>query len=125
MRERSRDRGRLLDMQQYAKNVDVIIQGVSFEDFVSDIRIYYSTMKNIEVIGEAAYMLTPDFKTAHPELPWRQIVDMRHILVHGYAQVSPRDLWDTAKNDLPPLLIQIEKYLNTVNWCEWETPNHE
>ena len=120
MRERNRDRGRLLDIQQYAKNVEIIIHGVSYNEFVEDIRIYFSAMKNIEIIGEAAYMLSSEFKSAHPELPWRQIVDMRHILVHGYAQVSPLDLWDTAKNDIPPLRAQIEEYLNTVNWTEWE-----
>jgi len=46
MREHSRDRGRLEDIVKYAQNVNVIISGISYEDFTKDIRIYYSVMKN-------------------------------------------------------------------------------
>lgn len=56
MREHSRDRGRLEDILKYAQNVEQIISGVSYEQFVADIRIYYSVMKNVEVIGEASTM---------------------------------------------------------------------
>ena len=63
---------------------------------MADIRIYYSVMKNVEVIGEAANMLTRHFRETHTELPWRLIVSMRNVLVHGYAQVSDADLWQTA-----------------------------
>ncbi len=100
MREHSRDKGRLEDIRQYALNVETILDGVTFEEFVKDIKIYYSVMKNIEVIGEAANMLTRDFKEKHPELPWRLIVKMRNVLVHGYAHVSDTDLWQTATNDI-------------------------
>ena len=83
MREHKRDKGRLEDIRQYALNVETILEGVSFDDFVSDIRIYFSVMKNVEVIGEAANMLTRDFKEKHTELPWRLLVKMRNVLVHG------------------------------------------
>lgn len=45
-------------------------------------------MKNIEIIGEAANMLTRNFRMNHSELPWRMIVGMRNVLTHGYANVS-------------------------------------
>ena len=107
------------DIKQYAQNVETIIKGITFDDFVQDIRIYYSVMKNIEVIGEAANMLTKDFKEQHSELPWRQIVKMRNVLVHGYAQVSNVDLWDTATKDIKVLLAQVNLYLSEIDWCEW------
>ena len=119
MREHSRDKGRLEDIKQYAQNVETIIKGITFDDFVQDIRIYYSVMKNIEIIGEAANMLTKDFKEQHSELPWRQIVKMRNVLVHGYAQVSNVDLWDTASNDIKVLLAQVSVYLSEIDWYEW------
>ena len=56
MREHKRDKGRLEDIRQYALNVESIIDGITFDEFVHDIRIYYSVMKNVEVIGEAANM---------------------------------------------------------------------
>lgn len=66
MREHSRDRGRLEDIVKYAQNVSIIVSGISYEEFTQDIRIYYSVMKNIEVIGEAANMLTRHFRETMP-----------------------------------------------------------
>lgn len=78
MREHRRDKGRLEDIVKFAQNVEKIVNGITFDDFVSDIRIYYSVMKNIEVIGEAANMLTRHFRETHNELPWRQI-EITHL----------------------------------------------
>lgn len=77
-------------------------------------------MKNVEVIGEAANMLTRHFRETHTELPWRQIVSMRNVLVHGYAQVSDADLWQTAMNDIQPLCEQVQCYLSETDWAEWQ-----
>lgn len=109
------------DIRQYALNVEKIIEGITFDEFVGDIRVYYSVMKNVEVIGEAANMLTRDFKEKHAELPWRLIVKMRNVLVHGYAQVSNTDLWQTASNDITPLRQQVDRYLSEIDWDEWES----
>ena len=119
MREHNRDRGRLEDILKYAKNVEQIVNGISYEQFVADIRLYYSVMKNVEVIGEAANMLTRHFREEHNELPWRLIVSMRNVLVHGYAQVSDVDLWQTATNDIKPLSDQVQRYLNEIDWEQW------
>ncbi len=48
----------------------------------------------LEIIGEAAYKLTNEFKEDNPDLPWRKMVGMRHVLVHGYNNVSPEVLWE-------------------------------
>ena len=121
MREHKRDKGRLEDIRQYALNVEKIIEGITFDEFVGDIRVYYSVMKNVEVIGEAANMLTRDFKEKYVELPWRLIVKMRNVLVDGYAQVSDTDLWQTASNDITPLRQQVDRYLSEIDWDEWES----
>ena len=120
MREHSRDRGRLEDILKYAQNVEFIVDGISFDEFIKDVRIYYSVMKNVEVIGEAANMLTRHFRETYTELPWRQIISMRNVLVHGYAQVSDADLWQTATNDIQPLREQVQQYLSEVDWEEWQ-----
>lgn len=46
---------------------------------------------------EAANLLTNEFKTSHGDIPWKQIIKMRHVLVHGYSNVLPEILWETAK----------------------------
>lgn len=111
MREQIKDEGRLRHIVKYASNVEEMTVGITYEDFSKDKIRYYAIMKNVEVVGEAAYMLTKEFTTAHPELPWHQIIGMRHVLVHGYATVSPQRLWNTAVNDIPALRQQVEKYL--------------
>ena len=119
MRERARDKGRLEDIIEYSNNIKEIIEGIDFETFSSDIRVFYSVMKNVEVVGEAAFMLTKAFKIEHPETPWKMIESMRHILVHDYSNVIPRILWGTATNDIPVLREQVEHYLTETDWDKW------
>ena len=119
MRERIRDKGRLIDISEYSENVMTLIEGYSFERFVADKRTYYAVMKNIEIVGEAAYMLTPAFKQAHPETPWKVVQGMRHVLVHDYASIVAETLYDTAVNSIPVLRSQIDNYLTETNWEKW------
>lgn len=121
MRERARDKGRLQDIVEYSNNVIMLIEGYTFEALVSDKRTYYSVMKNVEVVGEAAYMLTKSFKKAHPATPWKYVQGMRHILVHDYANIDDRELYNTAVNDMPILQKQVELYLAETDWDKWES----
>ena len=88
MRERARDKGRLLDIIEYADNVTMLMEGYDLQKLVADKRTYFSVVKNVEVVGEAAYMLTKAFKRTHPEVPWKFIQGMRHFLVHDYATID-------------------------------------
>ncbi len=116
MREPVRDKGRLEDIVEYSTNVLKIVEGVTFEEFSSNILVYYSTMKNVEIVGEAAYMLTKEFKASHADIPWKQVEGMRHVLVHGYSQVLPQILWATAKENIPEIKKQAERYLSEIDW---------
>lgn len=80
MREQTKDKGRLQHIVKYSTNVEEMTAGITYEDFSHDKIRYYAVMKNIEVVGEAAYMLTKEFTALHPELPWSQIIGMRHVL---------------------------------------------
>ena len=121
MRERARDKGRLQDIIEYADNVTMLIEGYDLEKLVADKRTYYSVVKNVEVVGEAAYMLTKAFKRAHPEIPWKTVQGMRHVLVHDYANIVSETLYDTAVNDIPILRNQIAKCLAETDWQVWES----
>jgi uncharacterized protein with HEPN domain len=76
-------------------------------------------MKNVELVGEAAYMLTKEFKALHPETPWDFVQGMRHVLVHDYANVSSQTLFDTATKDVPEIRRQAQKYLAEMDWEAW------
>ena len=119
MREHRRDRNRLEDILSYAQNIVTFVEGMTFEDFIADRRTYYSVAYNITIIGEASNMLTRHFRDTYKELPWRQIVDMRNVMVHGYLQMSDQKIWDTVVVDIPVLQRQVEAYLANINWEEW------
>ena len=110
MREPDRDPGRLADIFDAANNLAEFTCGVTLETFLTDKLRYYAVLKNIEIIGEAAYMLSVEYKESHPEIPWKSIINMRHVLVHGYASVQPELLWDTATRDVPELINQLRSH---------------
>lgn len=95
--------------------------GKSYEDLVSDDMMYYAVVKNIEIIGEAANMLTPSFQQIHPETPWKMVKGMRNYIVHEYFQIDDIVVWDVVKNNIPELREQVIRYLTTTNWDEWES----
>lgn len=111
MREKPKDRGRLLHIKAAIENIGKFLTGRSAEDFLEDLMLYYAIVKNMEIIGEAAYMLTKEFKAIHSGTNWNDIIKMRHILVHGYYQVDSRIVWTTIQKDLPILESKIDQYL--------------
>lgn len=115
MRERIKDKGRLEHILEAAEYVRQFSSGISFDEFCADKMRHFAIVKNIEIIGEAAYMLTTEFKNSHPELPWRAIVNMRHVLVHGYYAVSDILLWDTIQNDIDEIATVVAGYLKSEN----------
>ncbi len=68
-----------------------------------------AVIKSIEVIGEAASRISNSFRDTCPELPWRDIVGMRHRMVHGYFEIDLDRVWKTVQEDLPKLIAVIEK----------------
>lgn len=78
---------------------------------ISDVLRLYATVYNIQIIGEAVYRLSTEFKESHTETPWALIEKMRHVLVHDYYRINNDVLWSVITEDLPPLKLQIEAYL--------------
>lgn len=115
MREPLKDKNRL---EHIISAIDVILnrsESITFEELTSDKMLYGGFVYHTMIIGEAAYMLSKDFKEAHPATPWRQIEGMRHHIVHGYYQVREDMLWNVIRHDLQPLRQQILKYLEEMN----------
>ncbi|MBQ9546415.1 MAG: DUF86 domain-containing protein [Bacteroidales bacterium] len=111
MREQSRDIERLRHIVDSIAHIEDFLRGKSFEQMKNDVMCYHAVVYNIMIIGEAANMLTMGFRDSHQEIPWRQIIDMRNVLVHGYYNTSPLFVWETYANDLPVLKHQVENYI--------------
>ena len=90
-------------------NINEFLTDKTAEDFLSDKLLYFAIVKNMEIIGEAAYMLTNEFKESNPHIDWKEIIAMRHILVHGYYHIDSRIVWKSIKQDLPKLKEDLEK----------------
>lgn len=96
---------------------------LSEEELEQDVLRYYGIVKNIEIIGEAARMLTEQFKSAHSEVDWRSIGDMRNFLVHEYFQVDSEVVFSVIHNEIPELQDHVSCYLSEIDWEAWEKEN--
>ncbi|MBR4136020.1 MAG: DUF86 domain-containing protein [Bacteroidales bacterium] len=112
MREEIRDMERLQHILE-AMNVLVNYQAQhTLEEALSDPIVYFGLVKHVEMIGEAVYKLTLEYRASHPEVNWDDIERMRHVLVHGYYKIRPEQLWETIAFDIPQLKPRIEHYLS-------------
>jgi uncharacterized protein with HEPN domain len=121
MREPLKDKDRLLHMIAAIDRIFRYTEGKSYEDLVKNDMMYYAVVKNIEIIGEAANMLTTEFQTAHPETPWKMVKGMRNYIVHEYFQIDDVVVWDVVVNNLQPLKQQLQSYLITTDWDQWSS----
>lgn len=99
-------------MVDTANKVITFVAGLSREDFDDNEQLRLAITHLLQVIGEAARRVSLDFRGAHPEIPWKAIVGMRSKVVHDYLNVDEDVVWDTVKNDLPPLIAKLEKLLS-------------
>src|SRR5438046_2139180 len=77
-----RDKVHLWDMLNAAQGVVSSLQGLTFAKYAADENLRLATERRIEIIGEAARRISSELKDAHPEIPWRLIVDQRNVLIH-------------------------------------------
>lgn len=120
MREQLRDKERLEHILAAIDRVARYTKDKTFDDLLADDMMYYAVVKNIEMMGEAANMLTSEFQESHPETPWKMVKGMRNYIVHEYFQIDNAVVWDVVKNELSTLREQISRYLAETNWEEWE-----
>ena len=112
MKEPARDKGRLKDMLEAILHVQDYVDGKSFEQVIGTPLIKHAVTYNIQIIGEASYWLTDEFKTSHSDTPWKQIEKTRHILLHDYYRIDNDILWLIITEDLQPLKEQLERYIS-------------
>ena len=87
------------------------ITDIDFDKFDKDKKTQDAVIRQIAIIGEALGKLDKDFVNSHPELPTKEAVAMRNVLVHDYDWVDTEEVWKTIQKDLPELKIIVEKIL--------------
>jgi uncharacterized protein with HEPN domain len=107
----------LADMVSFADKVLLYTHELNRTSFVASGLNYDATVRNLELIGEAATHIPDDVRTANPHIPWRMIIATRNRLIHGYLGIDNDTLWSIIQDDIPALLIALtelhKRYLDT------------
>jgi uncharacterized protein with HEPN domain len=94
-----------------------------FEEFATDERTNYATVRALEIIGEATKRLPPEVRTLDADIPWSDMARMRDRIIHQYDDVDLAVVWDTVQRDLPPLLPRLHRLQQALEQREdeeWE-----
>lgn len=101
----------LTDIVEAIDHIADFIAGIGLEQFQQSELIRSAVVQKLAVIGEAASRIPPVLRTQYPELPWRQIVAFRNILVHAYFGVDWNEVWRVASSRCPDLRDQVARIL--------------
>lgn len=93
----------LLHILEAIESIEEYLKCFDYEAFLKDKKTVDATVRELEIMGEAASNLSDDFKKKHSEIPLRDITDMRNVLIHEYFGVNKEIVWNTCKMDLPKL----------------------
>ncbi|TVP65680.1 MAG: DUF86 domain-containing protein [Leptolyngbya sp. LCM1.Bin17] len=94
------------------ETIQTRIQGLDFPAFECDSILVESVIYQLIIIGEAAANVPTEVKQRSPELPWRQMTDMRNIMTHAYFRVERDIVWETACNNLTLLIGPLRNLLS-------------
>ena len=101
------------DMLEFGQKVVFYTEELDQDAFVADGRTYDATLRNIELIGEAAAHIPAWVREAHPEIPWRIITGTRNQVAHGYLGIDNDVIWDIVQIDVPNLLPKLRRLLDS------------
>jgi uncharacterized protein with HEPN domain len=95
------DNMHLADMLLAAQRVADHLRGITETVFLTNRTIQAAVEREVSILGEAAGRLSTGFRTAHPDLPWRRLVQLRNFYVHAYERLDAREVWATATRFVP------------------------
>jgi uncharacterized protein with HEPN domain len=103
--------GHMVDM---AKKAVAKATGLTHDSYETDENLRLALTHLVQVIGEAGRHVSREFCREHAEIPWQEIVGMRHKVVHDYLGVDEDIVWQVVTEDLLPLIVSLEKILASV-----------
>ena len=114
MKDLKGDKARLLHILDATSEIEDYTQGLDFEGFFRASMPRFASIKQLEIIGEAANHISEDTIEKYPDVEWRRIIALRNILIHEYFGVDAKIVWDIINEDIPNLKISIEIILSAL-----------
>lgn len=108
MKDLKGDKARLLHILDAISEIEGYTQDFNFEDFFRVSMARFASIKQLEIIGEAANHISTDLIDKYPDVEWRKIIALRNILIHEYFGVDAKIVWDIIQENLPYLKISVE-----------------
>ena len=111
MRPEDRDAGYVWDMLDAARTIRDFTVNVALDEYLRDRKLQLAVERAVEIIGEAARLVSPAFKAQHTEIPGQQIISQRNVLAHEYREISQDRIWLVATQRIPELIDQLDTLL--------------
>ena len=97
------------DILECIERIEKYVSGLSYDDFIKDDKTKDSVVRNLEIIGEAANQIPMDIRERYKDIPWAQIVGLRHRLIHGYFVIDYDIVWNIIDKEIPDIKIKIKE----------------
>lgn len=97
------------DILDSTDKIQRYVKDLSFDEFSKNQMVVDAVVRNLEIIGEAVKKIPVETKRSHPMVEWKKIAGLRDILIHAYAVVDLKIVWDIVSNKLPPFKKAIQE----------------
>lgn len=104
----------LQDILASVDDIESFIENMDFNSFKKDKKTVYAVIRCIEVLGEAAGKIPDSVRAKFPSVPWGAMMGMRNKMVHEYFGIDLIILWQTVKEDIPPLKQVVQEALGEI-----------
>jgi uncharacterized protein with HEPN domain len=107
---KSRDRHSLLDILLAAESARSYVGAMQYDEFLDNGLVRDAVLHCLTVIGEAANRIAKESYAEMPQLPWRDMIDLRNFVVHQYEDVNMPAIWDVIQRDLPIVVTMLDPF---------------
>ena len=88
-----------------------VTSAMSYDEFLENQDAQDVVIRSFEIIGEATTHLSEKCRDEHSDIPWREMKQFRNVLIHQYFRLDTRQVWSVSRNDIPEIVVQIQKIL--------------
>ena len=101
------------DMIDFCEKALAYTEGLDQAEFLADELRYDATLRNLELVGEAATHVPDNVRDAHPEIPWGAVIGARNRIIHAYLGIDNDTIWSIIQDAIPTTLPKLRDLLET------------